>query len=904
MKRLWMLVGVLALTVRANAQAVNPQGTFANAVNVNKPSLWLNFNDSTTAFKDSVSGASFGPTGTTGTILAPSGSLSAGYVVVQGTVLPAMTVNQISVQFYTAPTAGPYTFVVVSGTAPSLTIASSFTLTVAATTAVQTFTAPVNFTAFPVTAGERFGYWASSSTTTVAYSASGSGFYYAAAASSLPLGAQTYGSSLTQNMSLAVGGSVPMGAGTAGQAGFDNTNNTNNSAGFAYNQFNVAPSSAMSAIDWGSAWTMLLHVDRLNWDRTGTLVLASKGDMGSSLNSYWEVYLHPSATFATASQICFLRNGYGQSQSQQTVCSGQYLDAMPNGFNYDIVIEDAGTGAPSALSLYVNGTVLATSGGSNSYANGFGNVALGVSGGTGYASTTAFTSTGGGANCIVTGTMYATSGVPTSITTPGTSVNQGCVSNATIVLTTPTGTGAVITATAKAMTMNSSTAPLMVPGYVSSGTTYGVGGTDAAQNPVYVDEFALFPSALSFGAISNIFYETKFYQGLLYPGITANPPLVILGNQGCGPDYSGDQTTAMVIGAHRAGLIRLIGVVDDDAAANGLNSVAWYRQMLDEAGLNDVPVSVGPNSTTTNTGGCPVANLTAYNASTPQNASAYGSSVTMYRTLFAKYPSTPIYVLMTQSANGYNAFQLSAADSLSPLTGLQLQAQNVANGGWLNAFNGNNSITPAALTSVLNNSGSMPVYFWGSTPAPGGPGIEASRRVGDPLRLAAIALNQDTISGWTNLNLSQVLSPYFFGGVLITFSGGTGYANQTGYTSTGGGTYCHVTGIMTASGGVPNGIETAWGAALPASAVYNGLGYGCTSVPTIVLTAPTGSGVALTATTTILSANYGGAGVNQYTVYPSQWGQVSNSTTDNAPVFTWFQNSLMDPPTNGAPRAF
>jgi hypothetical protein len=161
----------------------------------------------------------------------------------------------------------------------------------------------------------------------------------------------------------------------------------------------------------------------------------------------------------------------------------------------------------------------------------------------------------------------------------------------------------------------------------------------------------------------------------------------------------------------------------------------------------------------------------------------------------------------------------------------------------------------------------------------------------------------DAVSGWTNLNLSQVLSPYFYGGVIVTYSGGTGYANSTPFTSTGGGTYCHVTGIMTASGGVPNGIETYWGTSFPSTVTYNGLGYGCTSTPTLVLTSPTGTGVTLTAAITITASNYGGAGTNQYTIWPNQW-TLSPGGLWTAPVFTWFQNSLMDPPVNGEPRSY
>lgn len=961
MKQLFMMVALISVTLQGNAQAVNPQNTFSNAVNVAGPSLWLNYNDSTPSFKDSISGVSFpsnvtptispaatcsngvssGTSATTCTMTTTAGDTAILFANAQASTISTLvdsggsTCGPITsgafgaahVYAYSCPnlTAGSHTFTMTLAASVAYPILQGIDVAGAATVApVETYAA-FNATTSPSTSiasgqvtttlqNDLLVGWVDGSTNTLAFNSpftalSGGPWTGILPVSGYALSPGSYAFTGTMNNTAGYASvlvavksaSIPMNTVLARQPGFDSTNNSNFSAAFPYNSWAMAPNTTMAAIDWNSPWTMLVHVDRLNWDRTGTIVLASKGDIGSVQNSYWELYLRRSPSFSTASQLCFQRNGYGMNQAQQVVCTGPYLDAMPNGFNYDIVIEDTGTGQPSALHLYLNGLSVLQITGSGSYAYGFGNVSLALAGGTGYADATAFTSSGGGANCVVTGMMYASGGVPTSITTSTGNINAGCTSNPTIVLTSPTGTGVVITATAKAMSMNSSTGPLMVPGYVSNGVLYGAAGGDAAQGPVNIDEFALFSGNLSFGSVTNIFYETKFYQSLLYAYTT--PPKVILDSCCCGPDFSGDQTLAMAIGAHKAGLIQLVGMVDNDGNPNGTNSVGWWRQMLDEAGLNDIGVSVGPNSPVANIGGCSAANITAYNASTPQNASSYESSVTMYRRILAANPSTPVDILITQGVNGYTAFLASAADSISPLTGLQLQAQNAANGAIVNLFNGNFNLTPTQMTYLLNNNGPQALDFFGGTPAPGGPGIFVSRTSNDPLYKAAVGTGQDTISGWTNLNVAQILSPYFWGGVLISYSGGTGYANQTPFTSTGGGPYCHVTGIMTASGGVPNGIDTAWGTPLPASTAYNGLGYGCTSAPTITLTSPTGTGVTLTASTTIIPSNYEG-GANQFVVYPSQWAQTSNSTSDNAPVFTWFQNSLMDPPTNGTPRSY
>jgi hypothetical protein len=695
---------------------------------------------------------------------------------------------------------------------------------------------------------------------------------------------------------------------TPNQAGFDNTTPSNTSAEFAWNAWNAAPNATLADIEWDVPWTMMIHINRLNWNRTGTLVLASKGDISSSTSNWWELTL--GMVWGTYSQLCFTRHGAGPQSVGNGICTAPVgadpigVDAMPNGFNYNIVVEGDGTG--SAPIMYINGLQIQPGsnpqipGGpfSNSYADGFGFVNLSVSGGTGYADSTTFTSTGGGPNCNVTGFMWARNGVPYNGNwTPSGANNYGCTSIPTIVLTSPTGTGAVITAALGDVSMNSTTYPLMVPGYVSNGTYYGVAGTNNAAPPVDIDEFAIFPGNLGFPEVTSLFYETKFYQGELYN--TTTPPLVIFGSTACGPDLSGDMTLAMTIGAAKAGIIQLVGTDDDDGNPNGYSSVGWWRQMLDQAGFNSVPVSVGPNSPTANIGGCPAANITLYDPSTPQDPSSYESSVTMYRTVFAAHPTTAIDVLLTQTSNGYEAFVSSPPDNISPLTGLQLQAQNAANGGWINLFAGNLSLTWPITQTLFSNNGSMPVYVLEGTPAPSGPGILASRAAPDPMYLAVAGGGggSDEVSGWTDLNLAQVISPYFLGGVVVTYSGGTGYANSTPFGSTGGGPYCHVTGIMTASGGVPNGIATSWGTPLTPT-VWNGLGYGCTSNPTLVLESPTGTGVTLDASTThgcapsswYLSSNTAMCS-NIFLEYPSQYAQQGG----NGSIFQMFQNSLIDP---------
>jgi hypothetical protein len=123
----------------------------------------------------------------------------------------------------------------------------------------------------------------------------------------------------------------------------------------------------------------------------------------------------------------------------------------------------------------------------------------------------------------------------------------------------------------------------------------------------------------------------------------------------------------------------------------------------------------------------------------------------------------------------------------------------------------------------------------------------------------------------------------------------------------GGGANCQGSGIMTASSGVPNGIQFSWG--VTAVGAYSGVGSGCMSAPTVNLTGATGTGVTLTATPTpcgeytesggVVQAYVTTACANQY-ITPGSFH--TNQTPVSGAVMTWFINSLVDPPPVGRPH--
>jgi hypothetical protein len=384
------------------------------------------------------------------------------------------------------------------------------------------------------------------------------------------------------------------------------------------------------------------------------------------------------------------------------------------------------------------------------------------------------------------------------------------------------------------------------------------------------------------------------------------------------------------IALHQYGAVNLAGVVAEDPSTT---CEAPWRQMLDQAGLNQVPLSVPATFTAGNSGTAePTANITSYNASTPLSNAAWEPAVTMYRTIFAEDPTTPIDIVSGAGMTAIAEFMQSPADSISSLTGLQLMAQNAANGGAIYALGGGcTASTPPATTPctgviggnlsqdypsaqyVLSHNGALPIYWIGGNPQNAGPGVLSTRTSNDPMFLSTTSLGTDVNQCYDCLAVEAAVSGYFYGGVQIAFSGGTGYANSTPFTLSGGGANCQGAEFMTATGGVPNGIEFNWGASAVGSS--SGIGNGCTSAPTVNLIGATGTGVTLTAypelvcgtdtvseTGSTFGDSFTSATCSNHYVSPGSFNAIQ--TPASGALMEWFINSLVDPPPNGQARAY
>jgi hypothetical protein len=538
-------------------------------------------------------------------------------------------------------------------------------------------------------------------------------------------------------------------------------------------------------------------------------------------------------------------------------------------------------------------------------------------GGTGYAASTPFTSTGGGAGCSMAGTMTASGGVPNNITT--TQDTGVCTSAPTIVLTAPTGTGGVPVATAitgSGITLTAqmenatllSTGPLVLSGSYN-GSTYSGSTAVTTDPPIIIDTFAVFPAQLTLTQIHSIFYQTKFYQGLLKT-VPAVPYTLIFDNDGTG-DPDDVWALAATIAAERLGFIRLAAV---SSTTNDGTAAALYRNMLDQAGLAHIPVCV-PSSFTINSSTSSSVSSPIYNSATSQTVSVYPQCSTVFRKVFAANPTTPVFIMLAGTFRSTADWMQSGADSISSLTGLQQVAQNATNGGAIyvqglvqppHSQNGgdNSFLDWTAGQYVFANNGTMPILAFGGSPQETGPGASYTRNAKDPVFLYAAHFGSDERSGFDSLPTLNFMSAAFSAPVTLTIgSGGTGYATTQAFTLSGGGPNCTGSGTITSVSGVlttinyPNTLYP----------TYFGFGSGCTSVPTVVLTAPSGTGATVTASTlytcgtfTITGAALGNITTtcgNQYFVNPSQF-----TALNNEPVMQWFLNSLIDVPPNGAPR--
>jgi len=301
--------------------------------------------------------------------------------------------------------------------------------------------------------------------------------------------------------------------------------------------------------------------------------------------------------------------------------------------------------------------------------------------------------------------------------------------------------------------------PLHIPGDAG----WGAGGA-----PLRVDEVDLVPGVVSQETIQGTFVHTKFYQAILTAPPTV-PPKLILSDDGCG-DMDNIYAIELAIAGHRLGYLRLAPLT------SSVDDGGFYRALLDNAGLNSVPL-VKPNPAVGGDGNvCNAATtIPAYNASIDMNYGDLPDAATTYRRIVAGLADGEKVVMAYGGPyTDLAQFMQSPADSISPLSGMQMfersvQMVNFQGGappaGTISApiqifDNGEEDSDTAEY--VVTHNGAVPLNWYMGTPQ-GPSGSLFTRTHNDPLWLTESINGTDTRSCWDCLPVTGIFTNAFRG---------------------------------------------------------------------------------------------------------------------------------------------
>jgi len=939
------ILALLLFSMTAFGQAVNPQPDFATAMKAANPSVWARLNDnSATTFLDSISGLSFSNSASIGvTPISPTG-ITNQVTVNAAQTLPAGALQTVSVYYPVAP-AGAQTLIVIGpqgsngscGSSPCFNQTDSFLVTPSAVSGWQTFTAGTGFTARNVPGAAHIGFWQSSSFANgpgQANDGQSSSFVLTTATSPANANYGVTASSVSAGIKATVTASGTI---TPHQPGFDLLQPQNYSVSLPYNSFLVAPNTTLGDWEWSNPWSIVFVAKHIDFDKlTNTpLILASKGDITKSSNAAWFLEIGDNiigtyGAFPLTTQACWILQaptpGIGGSNVvQMQLCSAVSLDLINKATGpYVFTLTSNGGAWTSAFHFYINGIEGGGQSAATYQANnnmGFDPATVAVaSGGSGYTAPQNFTVTGGTPGCTITGRFGVSAGV---LTTTAIFSDFGCKpadGSPTIVLTAPTGSGATFTVTTHTSTLSTSGLdPLMI------GSVSGM-STNSNQSAVTVDELAIFNHELTNQQVVDIWNGVPYYQTLL--GARPQTPRKFIFSDDAS-DMDNNFALNEAIKLHKLGYGQLLGVDNEQASAA---CPAVWMQYLSQAGLSNIPVSTpapfGGGGTQ-----CFPANALIYNANTVLSSAPLESSTTLFRTALAANPSTPVDIFIGGPYTGLAAFMQSAADSISPLTGAQLLAQDAANGGRI--FDQGNPLGSLTCTSsalpdpypcsgthtatsswdwtsqqyVYANNGSMPIFLMQQTPMSTGPGVFVSRTVKDPFYMILNSTGIDTRQGWDPMVLASLFAPQFYGGLSLGFSGGSGCPNFAPLVASTG----DLQGWLKSTSGTPSGVL--WPGGGSAYETWQGVGDSYTTAPTVTATGC--SGVTLTAFPTLGCVTYSITGISGSTAtmnvtsatcshhYQTPFSSnaiASAGGQDGQSVLAWFVNSLTNSSGIGQPR--
>jgi hypothetical protein len=498
-----------------------------------------------------------------------------------------------------------------------------------------------------------------------------------------------------------------------------------------------APKSSLGSFEWTQPFTITAEVSAIvaqggysEW------LIAGKGNPATMGRNIWPgdpnaqgifFYLNALMGEAGEPQACLmLAAGHSLGTPSTTVACGDVVN-LGDGQPHQITATYDGSGMASGIGIVEDGIPVGSAYiGSNIAAPGewgvirgttgidLGAVSLALSGGSGYAASTPFISSGGGSNCTVTGNMLAVAGVPSGVTY---ATNGYCTSAPSIALVGATGSGVTL-----AVALLNTSIVSDDPWYLN-GDAAGVMASFMPDAPgtrtVY--DFAIIPGVTPPSMAQDLaLYSNAAQTGLA--GVCANRPNVIVVNDGDG-DWDNWGLVAAAVAAHRLGCINLVGVEDNQ----GGTSASWYRQALDQAGLAHVPVAQTPQSSTVCGG--PNTNWAdelptlcgpwrsedaladaGYDANYIQRAAGAMTDIQMYTQVLTKYSN--VNIVGGGALNGLEDLMLSPGGMAlfqASVAAIYQQEAPCANSGPV----GNFGLGMAASEYVLAHNSKVPVYLFG-----------------------------------------------------------------------------------------------------------------------------------------------------------------------------------------------
>lgn len=299
-----------------------------------------------------------------------------------------------------------------------------------------------------------------------------------------------------------------------------------------------------------------------------------------------------------------------------------------------------------------------------------------------------------------------------------------------------------------------------------------IAGDSAARTgsgaSIQMDEFDMFPGVVSLDTIYSSFVHLHFFLQILGTK-PAVPQKVIFSNDSC-QDPDNEYAFELTIMAHRLGYIKLMAVTETDTAGG---SIAFWRALLDDAGLHHIPVlrtaealPVQASDTICHSSTI----LPTYNSSIDTTWADYPVATNVYRQIMAGLASGEKLTIF--NAGHYvdlSDFLQSPADGISSLTGAQLWAQSVnavlLQGGVpppvSTGVTGDNGLMDWAAAEYLsNNNGTVPLRWYGGTPS--GPiGSLHTRPHTDPLWEMENINNSDSRQCWDCLPATNFMTTAF-----------------------------------------------------------------------------------------------------------------------------------------------